>query len=76
MPLTSDELAEIRDYLDDMSAVDDSKFARLRLDLDQARGAGHSTIVFTQFTDTLTDLRDRLVGAYRVELATFTGAGG
>jgi hypothetical protein len=76
VPLTEGEIAEVRDYLGEMAAVDDSKFARLRLDLDQARGASHSTIVFTQFTDTLADLRDRLVGAYRCELATFTGAGG
>jgi superfamily II DNA or RNA helicase len=76
IPLTDDERTEIRDYLDAMAAVDDSKFTRLRRDLDTARGARHSTIVFTQFTDTLTDLRDRLVGSYQSELATFTGAGG
>ena len=76
VPLTENELAEVRDYLGDIAGVGDSKFDRLRLDLDQARSAAHSTIVFTQFTDTLTDLRDRLVGAYRIELATFTGAGG
>ncbi|KWW97715.1 hypothetical protein TH66_19615 [Carbonactinospora thermoautotrophica] len=76
VPLTEDEIAEIRGYIDRISTVTDSKFNRLRQDLDAARGAGHSTIVFTQFTDTLEDLRDRLVGVYRSQLATFTGAGG
>jgi hypothetical protein len=76
VPLTDAEIAEIRGYIDQMNTVADSKFARLRRDLDHARGAGHSTIVFTQFTDTLDDLRDRLTGAYRSQLATFTGEGG
>lgn len=76
VPLTQAEIAEIRGYIDRMAVVADSKFSKLRSDLDAARGAGHSAIVFTQFTDTLDDLRDRLVGAYRSQLATFTGDGG
>lgn len=76
IPLTEDETIKIRGYISRMATVNDSKFDRLRRDLDAARSAGHSTIVFTQFTDTLDDLRDRLVGAYRSQLATFTGAGG
>jgi hypothetical protein len=76
VPLTEDEATKIRSYISRMAMVNDSKFDRLRGDLDAARGAGHSTIVFTQFTDTLDDLRDRLVGAYRSQLATFTGDGG
>jgi len=76
VPLTQAEIAEIGGYIDRMATVADSKFSQLRKDLDAARGAGHSTIVFTQFTDTLDDLRDRLVGAYRSQLATFTGDGG
>ncbi len=76
VPLTPSELAEIHGYIDRMRVVNDSKFDQLRRDLDLARGAGHSTIVFTQFTDTLDDLRDRLHGAYRTQLATFTGDGG
>jgi hypothetical protein len=76
VPLNEDDIAEIRGYIDRMNRVVDSKFDRLRRDIDAARGAGHSTIVFTQFTDTLEDLRDKLVGAYRSQLATFTGDGG
>jgi superfamily II DNA or RNA helicase len=76
VPLSDDEIEEIHGYIDRMTRVSDSKFDRLRKDIDAARGAGHSTIVFTQFTDTLDDLRDKLSGAYRSQLATFTGDGG
>lgn len=76
VPLTNEEIDEIRGYIDRMTWVADSKFDQLRKDIDAARGAGHSTIVFTQFTDTLDDLRDKLLGAYRSQLATFTGDGG
>jgi hypothetical protein len=76
VPLTDAEVSEIRGYIDQMGSVVDSKFSQLRKDLDTARGAAHSTIVFTQFVDTLADLRDRLVGAYRSQLGTFTGKGG
>ena len=76
VPLTTGELAEIQRYADAMAAVSDSKLDRLRSDLDEARSAGHSTIVFTQFTDTLDYLRDSLGHIYRSQLATFTGEGG
>jgi hypothetical protein len=76
VPLSEGEIAEIRGYIDRMATVADSKFDQLRRDIDAARGAGHSTIVFTQFTDTLDDLCEKLSGAYRSQLATFTGDGG
>ncbi|MFG2459409.1 DEAD/DEAH box helicase [Streptomyces sp. NPDC048523] len=76
LPLTPTEIEDVRGYIGRMKNVPDSKFDRLRFDLDAARGRGHSAIVFTQYTDTLLSLRDRLVGAYRSQLATFTGQGG
>jgi hypothetical protein len=76
LPLTPLDLEEIRGFLDRAANVADSKFDQLRRDIDEARSAGHSTIIFTQYTDTLEDLRDRLVPAYRSQLATFTGGGG
>lgn len=76
LPLTLDELREIRGYIDRMSRVTDSKFNRLRNDIDAARSVNESLIVFTQYTDTLDDLRDKLAGAYRFQMATFTGKGG
>ena len=76
VPLNPTELALMNSFAAAMSTISDSKLDRLRLDLDEARSAGHSTIVFTQFTDTLDYLRDSLVPAYRSQLATFTGDGG
>lgn len=76
LPLSPDDLIEIRTYLERAARVPDSKFDQLCRDIDEARSAGHSTIVFTQYTDTLDDLRDRLSPAYRSQLATFSGSGG
>ncbi|MFE1433053.1 helicase-related protein [Streptomyces griseoaurantiacus] len=76
LPLTAAEIEDIRGYLYRIQHVPDSKFDQLSSDLNMARGRGHSTIVFTQYTDTLRYLRDKLVGAYRSQLATFTGQGG
>lgn len=71
--LSDEDTAAIRDWLKRIDTVSDSKFERLRKDLDEARGAGAAVIVFTQFTDTLGYLRDKLAGVYRSELATFGG---
>lgn len=76
LPLTPEEISEIRGYVYRMNYVTDSKFNRLLIDLNESRDVGRSTIVFTQFTDTLDDLRERLSGAYQYQMATFTGAGG
>jgi len=62
--------------LREIERIEDSKLDRLRADLDAARGSGQSTIVFTQFVDTLENVRDHLLPAYRSHLATFTGEGG
>lgn len=76
VPLTVKDLQEMQDYAFRITQVHDSKFEALERHLDQARGNGHSTIVFTQFTDTLDALRDRLHHRYRNQLGTFTGDGG
>ena len=76
VPLTDTDLAEIEDYLERLERVPDSKFDRLSSDLHAARGSGRAIIVFTQFTDTLDYLRDRLHASYRSHLATYSGSGG
>jgi superfamily II DNA or RNA helicase len=76
LPLSPRDVTEIESYLDALDRVPDSKFDRLKRDLDQARGRGQPVIVFTQFTDTLDDLRDKLFPAYRSHLATYSGEGG
>ncbi len=73
---TQADRARMGEFLNRVATVEDSKFDRLRADLDEARSSGQGVIVFTQFTDTLTSLRDRLVGVYGAQLATFTGEGG
>lgn len=77
LPLSPAETAVIEKYL---HAIDhlgiDSKFDQLRSDIDEARRQGRAMIVFSQFTDTLDSLRDRLVPAYRSHLATYSGGGG
>lgn len=76
VPLTRDHTDELRSYVDRIEVVQDSKFDQLVRDLNEARSSGHATIVFTQFTDTLDVLRDRLSPTYRSQLATYTGNGG
>lgn len=76
VPLNDDDLEQIAHYLDDLRAVEDSKLHYLKQDLAAARGSGQAAIVFSQFTDTMTYLRDHFVGAYRDHLATFSGEGG
>jgi hypothetical protein len=76
VPLTATDLAEIERYIVRLGRVEDSKFDVLRHDLNEARGSGRTVIVFTQFTDTLDYLRDRLHPAYRSQLATYSGDGG
>ncbi len=76
VPLTAQDLVDMRAYADRIDRVSDGKFSVLEQHLEDARGNGHSSIVFTQFTDTLDYLRDRLHHRYRSHLATFTGDGG
>jgi hypothetical protein len=76
VPLTEVDMREIRRFIADSHQVGDSKFDQLVEDVDNARTQNRAAIVFTQFTDTLEYLRDRLRGVYRTKLATFTGDGG
>lgn len=74
--LSNKDTEAIGNWLKRIDTVPDSKFERLKKDLDDARGAGAAVIVFTQYMDTLVYLRDRLAGVYRSELATFGGNAG
>jgi hypothetical protein len=76
VPLTEEDHEALTLYLEQLEKVPDSKFDRLWNDLSQARGEFRAVIVFTQFTDTLDYLRDRLHPAFRSHLATYTGDGG
>lgn len=76
VPLDAHDLEEIREYLHALESVPDAKFDVLTQLIGEARAEGRALVVFTQFTDTLESIRDRLVGAYGPELATYTGQGG
>ena len=76
VPLTLEDLADIDRYIERLRRVADSKFDVLEEHLNEARGSGRAVIVFSQFTDTLDYLRDRLHPSYRSHLATYSGSGG
>lgn len=76
-------LAQEQDQLDafiaDLEALppDESKMRQLHEDLEAAFYGPHKTaIVFTQYGHTMDYIRDRLVGTYGAQVATWSGAGG
>jgi superfamily II DNA or RNA helicase len=76
--LSKAELDELRGFVDRLATMTahDGKLDALLGDIDRARMSGQPIIVFTQYTDTLNHLRDRLITSYGPELATYTGEGG
>jgi len=79
LPLTQADLDDLASYHERLAAISlsaDAKYQQLTRDLDSARAEGRRVIVFTQFTDTLSYLRDALQNIYGPVLATFTGQGG
>ena len=78
VPLTEAEIAEIRRYIERLNRVrdGDSKYSRLEDCIKEARDSGQAILIFTQFTDTLAYLRDKMVGTYGFRMATYTGEGG
>jgi Helicase conserved C-terminal domain/SNF2-related domain len=78
VPLTSAETAQLEAYVDQLHKVrdGDSKFAKLETCITEARSTGRRIIVFSQYTDTLDYLREKLVGVYGYCMATYTGEGG
>jgi hypothetical protein len=80
-----DELAEVREFLNDIDTVldagggKDSKYRRFEQLLRETiyRGVHRTCIVFTQYTDTMIWLRDQLAASLGVEaIATYSGQGG
>lgn len=78
IPLTSVEIAQLEEYINQLNEVrdGDSKFAKLEECIAEGRPAGRRIIIFTQYTDTLDYLREKLCGAYGFYMATYTGEGG
>ena len=73
----SEELGRIRDLLHELEEITtDSKYMQLRSDLDELLLHHRSAIVFTQYTDSLDHLRERLVHVFGKRLACYSGRGG
>lgn len=54
----------------------DTKFRQLLSDLDRALSRRDQVVVFTQYTDTLDDLKERLRPLYGRQMACYSGRGG
>lgn len=78
LPLTGSEADEIREYIQELRAIQniDSKFTLLERCISEARNSGRRIIIFTQFTDTLNYLLEKIRPTYHKVLATYTGDGG
>jgi len=68
----------IQRYINDLRQAQekDSKFTLFRKTIERLIQEGHRVIVFTQYLDTLTFLKDRLVPYYGDGLACYSGRGG
>ena len=72
------ELAEIEDLLERVASLGalDTKRDRLVEQAKRLAADGRAVLVFTSFSDTMTYLRDALVGAFGASVASYSGEGG
>lgn len=71
------EIEYVQDFLADLRALgNDSKFEQLAKDLNDVLRHRDSVIVFTQYTDTMDYLRDKLRHVYGGQVACYSGRGG
>jgi len=76
-PLFFGEIEYVRDFLTDLRALgSDSKFEQLMKDLNEVLRRRDSVIVFTQYTDTMDYLREKLCHVYGGQVACYSGRGG
>lgn len=76
--LLSGEIDELRDFLKELDNIqgEDTKATRLVRDVTDALMTEPSVVVFTQYTDTLDYIRERLVAADHRAVACYSGRGG
>ncbi len=75
--LCQGEIDYLEDFLTQLRSLgSDSKFEQLAADLGQILQKRDSVIVFTQYTDTMDYLRDRLRDVYGGQVACYSGRGG
>ena len=71
------EVNFVTDFLADLRALGtDSKFEQLAKDLNELLMRRDSVIIFTQYTDTMDYLRDKLRHVYGAQVACYSGQGG
>ena len=71
------EVEYVEDFLADLRALGtDSKFEQLASDLAEVLMRRDSVIIFTQYTDTMDYLRDKLRHVYGAQVACYSGRGG
>jgi SNF2 family DNA or RNA helicase len=76
-PLFLGEMDYVKDFLADLRAMGtDSKFEQLTKDLNEILRRRDSVIVFTQYTDTMDYLREKLRHVYGGQVACYSGRGG
>lgn len=72
-----EEIRYIEDFLYELRALaGDSKWERFQAELASLLSRRDSAIVFTQYTDTMDDLREKLASVYGSEVACYSGRGG
>ncbi|HHV54949.1 MAG TPA: DEAD/DEAH box helicase family protein [Firmicutes bacterium] len=75
--LIAEEIREVDTILDRVERLgEDTKFTRLADELGQVLARRETVAVFTQYTDTMDALRERLLGVYGRSLACYSGRGG
>lgn len=76
--LLSGEIVELRDFLKELDNIqgEDTKASRLVRDVADALMTEPSVVVFTQYTDTLDYVREKLVLAGHTAVACYSGRGG
>ncbi|MCX2727450.1 SNF2-related protein [Thermomicrobium sp. 4228-Ro] len=72
-----DEIAYLEDFVAELARLgEDSKFACLHEQLQELFRRHETVAVFTQYTDTMDYLRERLVAVYGSRVACYSGRGG
>ncbi|MFE8015139.1 DEAD/DEAH box helicase [Streptomyces antibioticus] len=72
------EIGELRSFLDDLGAIngEDTKAKKLVEDLAESFKTYDSAVVFTQYTDSMDYVRERLLAAGYCRLGCYSGRGG
>ncbi len=75
--LQVDEIDYVEGFLEDVRSLGtDTKFDRLVKDLNLAMSQRDRVVIFTQYTDTMDYLRDRLLDVYGHRIACYSGRAG